>query len=371
MADTRLQLICGDDDFLVSEKAKAVVDEWVPQAERTFGLEIVDGRVDTVDGVVGAVRQCVEAVRTVGFFGGGKTVWLRDAAFLAGGGRSFDSASVKEKISELTDLIKGGLPEGHSLVISARSVPRNSALFKAIQAAGTVTDFGSGAKPWEKEKAARENLGAFLLRFGLEMDDTAREAFLARVGGETRMILQELEKLSLYRGAPGRVTTADIEAITSVGKEAEAWDLTDALGERDRSKLACALRRLEEQGEAAVKLSAMLDGRVRDLIVMRAALDQGWVSVQGNKAAWKRELPREAELVFAALSSDPRTQSPWRAARLVAQASNYSMNELRAGRHYLMELREKLVSTTLDERFLLETALLKFVGPPKPAARRR
>jgi hypothetical protein len=32
-----------------------------------------------------------------------------------------------------------------------------------------------------------------------------------------------------------------------------------------------------------------------------------------------------------------------------------------------MELREKLVSTTLDARFLLETTLLKIVGLPKGA----
>jgi len=370
VAETRLQLVCGEDEYLVSERAKAVVDAWVPEAGRAFGLEIINGRVDTVDAVVNTVRQCVEAVRTIGFFGGGKTVWLRDAEFLAGGGRSFDSPTVKTMISELAELIKNGLPEGHALLISARSVPRNSALFKAIQKAGTVTDFGSGGKPREVEKAAKENLGGLLARLGLEMSESVREAFLARVGGNTRLILQEIEKLSLYRGGPGKVTAEMVEAITSVGKEAEAWDLTDALGERDGGKLTRALRRLEEQNEPSIKLSAMLDGRMRDLIVLRAALDNRWASAQGGRVAWLGNLPREAEIALAALPGDFRSQSPFRVARLMAQAANYTMNELRAGRHYLMELREKLVSTSLDERFLLETTLLKIVGPPGGAHKR-
>lgn len=368
MAKTRIQLVCGEDDYLVAEKAKAVVDAWVPETERAFGLEIVDGRVDTVDGVVKAINTCIEALQTGSFFGGGKTVWLRDAEFLAGGGRSFDSATVKEKIATLTDVIKAGLPEGQSLLISARAVPRNSALFKALQTAGEVVTIGTATKTWEKEKAAQEQMGSFLERFGLEMSESVTTAFLARVGSDTRTLLQELEKLSLYLGGSGKVTTAAIEAVTSVGKEAEAWDLTDALGERDQNKMMHALRRLEEQGEPAIKLSAMLDGRIRDLILIRAAVDGGWVSVQGNRAVW-RDVPREAELAFAA-ASDPRKQSPWRAARLVAQARNYTMNELRAARHYLMEMRESLVSTALDEGFLLETTLLKIVGMPRTQRKR-
>ncbi len=366
MAKARLQLVCGEDDYLVTEKAKAVIDAWVPAAERDFGLEIVDGRVDTVDSVCAAVSQCVEALRTMGFFGGGKTVWLRDASFLAGGGRSFDSPIVKEQIDKLTAVVKAGLGEGQALLVSARAVPRNSALFKAIQAAGEVADFGGEAKPWEREKTARETLAALLDRCGLTMDEKVRDEFLARVGTDTRTMLQEVEKLSLYRGGPGPVAAADVEAVTSVGREAEAWDLTDALGNRDRLALVAALRRLEEQNAAPVMLSAMLDGRVRDLILLRAALDGGWLAVRGRQAAWGAP-PREAELAFGAGTGDLRKQSPFRMAKLAEQAANYTLNELRAARHYLMEMREQMVSTALDGGFLLETTLLRIVGPPRRA----
>lgn len=369
MAKSRLQLVCGQDDYLVSEKAKAVIDAWVPEGERAFGLEIIDGRVDTVDAITAAVRQCIEALQTMSFFGGGKTVWLRDATFFAGGGRSFDSSTVKENIHALTAVIKDGLAEKHSLLISARAVPRNSVLFKAIQKTGEISDFGAETKSWELEKVARQTLATFLDRFKLTMDEQVREKFLARVGTDTRTILQELEKLSLYRGEPGRVTTEEIEAVTSVGKEAEAWDLTDALGNRDCRALVTALHELEEQSTAPIMLSTMLDNRVRDLILLRAALDGGWVTMQGSRIVWSDDLPREAELAFGAGTSDLRRQSPYRTARLVRQAANYKLNELRAARHYLMEMRERMVSTALDGGLLLETTLLRIIGTPRGARR--
>ena len=40
-------LVYGDDEYRVSEKAGAIVDRLVPEAERTFGLEIIEGRCDT------------------------------------------------------------------------------------------------------------------------------------------------------------------------------------------------------------------------------------------------------------------------------------------------------------------------------------
>ena len=73
------------------------------------------------------------------------------------------------------------------------------------------------------------------------------------------------------------------------------------------------------------------------------------------------------ELAFGAGTGDLRKQSPFRTARLAGQAANYTLNELRAARHYLMEMRERMVSTALDGGFLLETTLLRIVGPPRRA----
>ena len=41
-------LICGDDEYRVSCATKELLDALVPESDREFGLESVDGRVGTV-----------------------------------------------------------------------------------------------------------------------------------------------------------------------------------------------------------------------------------------------------------------------------------------------------------------------------------
>ncbi len=366
-------LVCGDDDYLVDVKAKTLVNELVPPAERTLGLEIIEGRAESADGVVAAVRQCIESVQTVGFFGGAKVTWLRDAGFLAGGGRSFDSDLVKEAIVKLTAVVKGGLPEGQRLLVTARSVPRNAALFKAFQAAGGVTDFGAAGKPWEQAGQAVARVQELLPKFGLTMDAAVCAEFVARAGYDTRQLVQELEKLRAYVGQPGAVQAADVRAIVSISHAAEANDLTAAVGERKLKEMIPVLRRLFDQGESGIKLAAMVEGRVRDMLMLREAIDRKWLTVQDSgrmpRADFRPNLPPDAELLLAGLDPDPRTRTAWQLGRPAAQAQNYTLNELRRARHLLIELREKLVSSSLPDTFLIETTLLKIVAKPPRAAK--
>ena len=178
-----LHLVCGADDFLVEQKARAIVDAGVPVAERALGQEVLDGRVESADAASDVIRKCIEAVLTIGFFGGAKLVWLKNATFLNPQVRPGDNDGVKARVAELTAHIKGGLPEGHRLLVTAVSIARNSAFFKACQAAGEVSDFGSGEKAWEQDRLLRGRLEGMLRTFGLQMSEEVRERFLQRVGG--------------------------------------------------------------------------------------------------------------------------------------------------------------------------------------------
>jgi DNA polymerase-3 subunit delta len=364
-------LVCGDDDYLIDVKARALVNELVPPAERALGLEIIEGRAQSADDVVKLVKACLASVQTAGLFGGAKLTWLRDAGFLAGSGRSFESDLVKEAIAQLTALVKGGLPEGQRLLVTACGIPRNSALFKAFQAAGGVTDFGAAGKPWEQAGQAIARVRELLPGLGLTMDAGVCAEFVERAGFNTRLLVQELEKLRAYVGPKGAVQAADVRAIVSISHAAEANDLTTAVGERKLKEMIPILRRLFDQGESGIKLAVMVEGRVRDMLVMREALDRKWISVRQKgsmpSAEWLPNLPPEAEEMLAPLDPDPRTRTIWQLGRPAAQAQNYTLTELRRARHLLIELREKLVSSSLPEAFLVETTLLKIlVRPPRP-----
>ena len=188
----KLFLICGDDDYLVDSAARERIAQFVPAAERDFGVDIVDGRKDTGDDAARAVKSCMESVQMPGMFSAAKVTWLRDVTFLTGGARVSEGAVAKEAVERLTRWLAEGLQEGQCLIITTEKVLRSSVFFKTCQKQGEVIDFGGGLKPWEREKAAEERLDALLGQAGIGMERAARSEFIARVGFDTRQQVQEL-----------------------------------------------------------------------------------------------------------------------------------------------------------------------------------
>ena len=359
----KLCFICGDDDYLVDSAARERINQLVPASDRALGVEIVDGRRDTADEIRRAVDACMESVQTPGFFGAAKVTWFRDVTFLTGSGRVSETVAAKEAVEKLTEWLKKGLLDGQVLILTAGKVLRSSVFFKVCQKQGEVEDFGGGLKSWEREKLADQRLETLAKKAGLVFDTDARTEFLNRVGFDTRSLVQEIEKLRLYVTGRDRVTVADVREITSIGREAEAWDLLDAFGERDALGVLLTLKRLSGQKGVGIMLAAMLEKNVRELLVLREAYDRKWAyGSKGGSCGWNASLPPEAVALLNVLPVNPKSMNAWAMKKKLPHALNYTVQELRVARFRILELREKMVSTSLPEMFLLETALLRIIG---------
>ena len=355
-------LICGDDDFQVSQEARRLIDRLVPPDARTVGLETIDGRVETIDESVNVIRACCEALATDSLFGGGdKLVWLREPAFLSSD-RQARSEAVKARLSDLVALIKAGLPEGQRLLVTTFKINRGSAFFKAFAAAGTVHDFGSGLKGKQAEARAHAFMDAWLPHIGLEMTHAVRQRFLARTGFDSRLIASELDKLRCYCGDRSSATEADVQTIVSGGKSTEIWDLLDAFGRRRHADLIAQLRIQLIQSESPIRLSNSLETRVNDLLVIREALDRSWAVSEGYAGLRWAALPPAIDAWFGAQDNDMRKWPGFRVGKLVAQAGAWTLRDLRVARHLIAEMREKLVSSSLPQEWLLEVYLLRALG---------
>lgn len=364
-------LIWGGDEFLVSRQARELVDRLCPPDQQALGLEIVEGRVETKDPAILALQQCRSALNTVGFFGASKTVWLRDAEFFSDAkvGRLAD---VKAEVARLAELIKGGLLAGQRLVVSTTKVDRRSAFYKACQALGEVREFAVPEKTGEREKYTREIVRLLLREADLRASHEAVEDLVGKVGGHSRQLAQEIEKLRTYLGARRDVTEEDVRLIVSPSREAAGWDLADAFGERNLSKALETLRQLLFQNEKAFVLIMGLQNRVRELLVFRTCLDQRWVRVHGEKPWYKADWlgAGDAESLFDSLPDNlhPAKMNPWRAGRLGAQAALYSRAELIRAQQVLLEAHEAMIQTGVPHELLLETGLVKIMGKQRHAA---
>ena len=357
-------LFFGDDEYLVSGRAREVIRSLLTPEEETLGLETIDGRGATVAEALAALQECRAAIRTPGLFDSRKVVWFRDAGFLTDNivGRS---EPVKAGVDELAAMIRSGLPPGQVLIVTSPKVNRKYRFYKACKETGEIGDFGVAEKPYQKDRNAAARLRTIVAEHGLRFGGDTEKLFLLKVGTDTRQIVNEVEKLASFLGERKDITAEDVQAVTCSSRSALAWDLADAFGKRELGNGLKVLRRLVFQRESVIGLILGIYYRIRLLMIYRQGLDAGWLRVTGKdqyrKAQWGK-VPPEIETMFSeGLSRDPRKEHPYRAKLLAEQAAGFSMQELENCQRLVLETHEKMVSTSVPAPILMELLLVRLL----------
>lgn len=362
----RIHLIVGD-EYLATTKAKALVATLVDNPEDQVSLDVIDGQCDATDKAVDSVGRCLEALTTLGFFGGRKAVWFRGVSFLTDtvAGRT---ERTKVALGRLADCLKKGLPPEVGLVITTGQIDKRYALYKALAQVGEIHDVSLGEKRGTGPDPLRTILEQALQQAGIQITGEAREAFLARMGSDARTLVSEVSKLVAYLGRRTSITVQDVEAVTSFSRDAVSWDIQDAFGRREIGSAMAIMRRLLFQRESGVALISLLEARIRDLIAYREALDRQWVTLGGRDPAWQAMPPEGESMLTLALGKSPRTLHPFRLKLLLEQARRFSMAELRACQRAALKAHQQLVTTSLPTAYVLDMLLLT-ANPRRPAAR--
>ncbi len=371
MADPRVILILGEDEYQVGLKARQVVEDLVPPTERDLALEVFDGRVDTVDAAAALIRQAVEAVQTQSFLGGSKTVWLREIEFL-GSSRTSDAVSLQPSVEMLRQTVLEGVPEGHVLVLSGSRIAPAGVVPKAVAAVaksglGQVIQFEARRGRRLVRDEALALIGATAAAQGRTVPADVCEHLVARCGSDSRLLTSELEKLLLYAGdrAP---TVADIGEILTASKDDEVWDLLDAFGMRDLPGTLALLRRLLDAGASEVFLAMQLIGRTNDLLLLRDSTDRRFLA-GARTLQWRSGLPEPLPAALADLDKrwNPAAKHSFVQGKLSDQSRRFKRIELRRARHVLLTAYERLVSLSVPGALVLELATadaLRSAGSP-------
>lgn len=353
-----IRAFVGHDEFLRTEGAREIIAREVPPESRDFGLETVNGTCGKAEETLAALDALREGLFTEGLFGGSKVVWLRDANFLPGAtGKAVEAQAAKDAVAAFCEMLQTTpLPEGHTLVITAESLAKNTRFAKWLASAGTVVDCGKEVRSYRMAEAAAERLEALLPRVGLSMPPAVKTLFAGRVGNDSRTILSELEKLRTYIGESRPVTEADVLAVTGFYASAEPFDLVEALMNRNAQAVSRLVAVLRTDKDAAFPAAVAALNAFNDLCALSDAIRRGIFA----GGAWNVPAERIPERL-ARLNG-------WSLKRAVQAASRYTLNELRAARHYLVEMRFRIVDSSAQGAWdIIETALLRAVSrrPPR------
>lgn len=362
--DKAAWLFWGGDDYAAELAAHATVARLVPAADQIFRLESIDARQDAPARAETALMRCLTALQSSSLLGDSKVVWFRGATFL-GDMSTIAHEGVKQQLKRLSELIIGGFLPGVVLVVSASSVDRRTALFKAFEQAGNIREFPLADKPKLAVQQTAEILRSCCKSAGLDEpgDEVVAEMF-DRIGPDSRQIVIEVEKLNLYLGRRRHVTLDDIRAIVTSTRNSLIWDLGDALGKREVAQCLKIFRQLVFQKEQPIALVMVVERKIRELLLYRELLDNRWVvpsSGYGANVSW-REIPSAIDEVLKNSGDrDPRSAHPYRVFKLLEQAACYTRRELQQAQQIILAAHEQLVTSSAPGPVLLELALMRIM----------
>jgi DNA polymerase III delta subunit len=130
------------------------------------------------------------------------------------------------------------------------------------------------------------------------------------------------------------------------------------------------MRRLLFQRETPMAMIALLEARIRDLIVYREAMDRGWLRLVAGarNATWGTMPPEGESLLVTALGRDYRSIHPFRLKLLVEQAAGFSLAELRRCQRTAAAAHRQLVTSSLPATLILDMMVIRALQPARGRA---
>ncbi|RFC42037.1 MAG: DNA polymerase-3 subunit delta [Verrucomicrobia bacterium] len=364
--DSQIFAFLGTDEARVKEDALRLARQLTPPENVTFGLEIVHGAAESAEHAATIVRQVIEGIQTLPFFGGDKTVWLQGASFLAENliGKT---ATAQAAVDRLAATLEAGLPPGVSFILTAAEIDKRRGFYKKLSTWGKVVTYDlpdTSKTGWQEEcmQIVQRRAG---LR-GMKFDPRALDLFVALTGENSRTLDMEIDKLSTFIGGAGVATEEDIYAVVAQTRAGIIFEIGDALAQRQLPRTLELIDRQLRNGESPISiLLAAIVPRVRSLLVAREFDELHGVRVSGAYGSYQTSLKRLPESATAHLPRNKDGSLSVYPVFLAAKACHrFSLSELKSGLRACLEANLKLVTTQTDQRTVLSHLVINLLKRP-------
>ena len=197
--------------------------------------------------------------------------------------------------------------------------------------------------------------------------DEALAELVQAVGPNSRQLENEVEKVTLYAASRAEIGVDDVLAVVSRNKQASAFALGDALGDRDLPRL---LRWLDEElwgmetdrQKSEIGLLYGLITKVRALLFLKEMLAAGWLKEERDYNRFKAQLERvPSEGLPADRRINPLAINPYVLFKALSQVRRWSSAELVRTLDLLLQCNRRLVSSGLDAELVLQQTLTQIL----------
>jgi DNA polymerase-3 subunit delta len=343
MPPDSLHVILGDDDFLVRQRAREIFDDLAGEFPDDLSREIIDGRADRVDDVERILSEAKSACQTLSLFGGGKLVWINEANFLnqSKTGAAQGSKDALEACKPFLEKLSQA-----KLILSACPVHRNHQFIKWLQNNSKYEDI---AKEEKGEASFRRIVEETARECSVDFAPGALEFLAGKIGGHSRLGVEETRKLASYVGQEGSPITEELitELVPDFG-EGDFFEASEAFFSNDLKWALDAIERHFFHAKDARPLLATLQNRNRLLIQLRVLAEGGELDPDQRLSKEKLEQLGHKHAHHFSDSGEKSTlnlfsQNPWFLGRLLPIVKRFNTRKLIDLQSSLLETFEQLL----------------------------
>lgn len=269
--------ICGPDDFLVGRLGRERYDELAREIDDEFSRETISGYAANVAEVEAAVNRFREALQTISMFGGRRLVWLKDVNFLADSVTGRAESTLKQ-VEEVQRLLEANDPADVAVLITASPIDRRRAFPKWAEKHGDFALIGGDGDA----SALGGVLMAEAKKLDVAIEPGAIELMLTKIGANTRLLIEEVRKLSAYVDEGQPITEEAVAELTPNVAEGDFFEAAEAFFSGDIKWTLAALHRHFFSGGDARPIISALQNRNRILLQVRALIDAGDARLGGR-----------------------------------------------------------------------------------------
>jgi len=186
---------------------------------------------------------------------------------------------------------------------------------------------------------------------GATIHPAAARELATYAGSSLRSLEQELDKLATYVGRGGEIELEHVHLLVSPTWQANIFHMVDALGERRTHKALPLLHRLLEYQEPPLRILAMITRQFRMLLQFRQLREEGRSDQQIQEITGIRH-----RFILDKISR---------------QARNFTLPQLRAIYHRLLEIDQQIKTGRIDpvlalDLLVVEVSLRRNLGARAP-----
>jgi DNA polymerase-3 subunit delta len=300
----------GEEDFLKEEAWRKISSILVPEDLKSFNLDLL----------YGSETSAVEIISKV------STAPVNSEKRLV---VVFDVHKLSPFYKDVLLSYLPNLPDFTCLILTSPKLDeraKKTKFYSTLNKLATTVDF-----PRLYDEKIPTWIEAKVREYGKKIEKEALRILHDYVGNNLSDLALEIEKLVLYVGDRGTISTLDVESVVGLSKTYNIFQLNDAIGERDCKRALGILKNLFLLGEKPGTVIYRLAEHLERLIKAKNFVSQKGVS----------------------LSSILKVH-PYYVQKYPSQAKNFSQDELEKGLILLYQTDVDLKSSRMPDKIVME-----------------